>query len=59
MNGIDIALMLLEIVFKIAPELATLFQELTSGSTNPLAQRVKDIMPEESESRKAQHNLGG
>lgn len=59
MDGISIALALLEIAFKAAPELVALWQELSGGSTNPLAQRINDIMPVESESRKAQKTLGG
>lgn len=59
MSGIDIAIALLELAFKAAPELVAIFRALTSGNSDPLVQRIVDIMPEESASRKAQHDLGG
>jgi hypothetical protein len=57
--NLEIALKLLQIVLEIAPELVDWLHDLTSGKTDPVSLRVKDILPEQSASRAAQHQLGG
>lgn len=62
MNTVDYisaALALVGVAVKLYPELAHWLGDLTSGRVDPISLRVKDILPEESASRRAQREIGG
>lgn len=58
MDYVSLAFKLLQLAIEIYPELAQWLGDLTSGKTDPISIKVKDILPEKSESRKAAEALG-
>jgi len=58
-DGIGIAISVLSVLIKAYPQFADWIRDLIDGKIDPISVRVADILPEESASRKAQHDLGG
>ena len=56
-DELETALQLLEAAFKVAPAFVEWLRDLIDGQTDPLSIRVQSILPVESLSRKAQHDI--
>lgn len=57
-NELKLALDILRVLLVAVPAMADWIRDLTEGRTDPFSVRVRDILPEESESRKAERELG-
>ncbi|WP_394849725.1 hypothetical protein LZC95_20010 [Pendulispora brunnea] len=56
-SGLDIALGILEGLVKLVPEFGDWLAVVTHGKSDPVTQRVRDILPEESLSAAARREL--